>query len=111
MLTDKDIIKLREVFPTKKDVRTIFHQELKGTSSRVDRTETVVVSTEQHVRSLETRVANIEKTLEHLVQGVDKLVTAFDELRREYAAMSEQLSRHERWIKYIAKKAGVSLPE
>ena len=81
MLTDKDIAKLKDVFPAKKEVRAIFQQELKETSSRFDRIETVVVSTEQHVVSLESRVDRIEKTLERLVQGVDRLVTEFQELR------------------------------
>jgi len=43
------------------------------------------------------------------VTGIDKLVKSFDELSREYAAMSEQLARHERWIKQIADKAGIKL--
>ncbi|MDO8521928.1 MAG: hypothetical protein Q7S08_01425 [bacterium] len=111
MLKDTDIKKLKAVFPTKKDIRGIVQQELKGTDARFDRIETVVVSTNQHISVLVSRIDSMEETLERLVQGVDKLVTEFQELRREYAAMSEQLTRHERWIKQIARKAGVVLAE
>lgn len=111
MLTGTDIKKLQSVFPSKKDVRSIVRQELKGTNARIDRIETVVVGTQQRVGTLEARMDRVEETLEKLVLGVDKLVAAFEELRREYAAMSEQLTRHERWIKQIAKKAGVALVE
>ena len=82
MLTNKDIEKMVKVFATKEDVRNI-----------VDRLDT------------------IEPMVRGLLTGVDKLVKAFEELQREYAAMSEQLTRHERWIKQIAKKAGVALAE
>jgi len=82
MLTNKDIDKLIKVFATKEDIRAI-HE----------------------------RLNRMDATLQGLLTGVDKLVKAFDELSREYAAMSEQLTRHERWIKQIARKAGVVLAE
>lgn len=82
MLTNKDIDKMIKVFATKDDIRNI--------TVRLDR---------------------MEPMLKGLLEGVDRLVKAFDELSREYAAMSEQLTRHERWIKQIAKKAGVVLAE
>ena len=82
MLTNKDIEKMVKVFATKEDIRSI-----------VERLDT------------------IEPMVRGLLTGVDKLVKAFEELQREYAAMSEQLTRHERWIKQIARKAGVVLAE
>lgn len=83
MLTNKDIDKMVKVFATRDEVRTIVREE----------------------------IADIQKSVRDLVVGIDKLVKAFDELSREYAAMSEQLTRHERWIRQIAKKAGVALAE
>jgi len=83
MLTNKDIDKLIKVFATRDDVRNIVREE----------------------------IVDVKKSVRDLVTGIDKLVKAFDELSREYAAMSEQLTRHERWIRQIAKKAGVALAE
>ncbi|OGG74047.1 hypothetical protein A3A40_03595 [Candidatus Kaiserbacteria bacterium RIFCSPLOWO2_01_FULL_54_20] len=83
MLTNKDIDSLMRVFPTKEDVRRIVQEE----------------------------VADIRKSVRDLVNGIDKLVTAFSELGLKYAAMGEQLTRPERWIKQIAKKAGVALAD
>ena len=82
MLTDKDIQKMIEVFPTKDDFRR-----------------------------LEERVARLEDMAQRTLSALDRLATAFEKLNLEYAAITEQLSRHERWIKDIAKKAGVSLSE
>lgn len=83
MLTNKDIDKLVGVFATRDEVRVIVREE----------------------------IAEMQKSVRDLVTGIDKLIKSFDELSREYAAMSEQLTRHERWIKQIARKAGVVLAE
>ena len=83
MLTNQDIEKLTRVFPTKDDVRAIVQEEL----------------------------VEIKTSIKDLITGIDKLVKAFEELRREYAAMKEQLDRHERWIKQIAEKSGVALAD
>ncbi len=114
MLTDKDIKKLQSLLPSKKDIKDSFRgvdKHFDDVGARTDRIETVVAGTQQRVEALETQIDRIEVVLEKLVQGVDRLVVEFQELRREYAAMSEQLTRHERWIKQIAKKAGVALVE
>lgn len=81
ILTSKDINKLIEVFPTKDDVRTVVREE----------------------------IADTKRSVQDLVTGIDKLVKAWEDLNREYAAMSEQLTRHDRWIKQLAERSGVSL--
>ncbi len=72
-----------KVFATKDDVRRIVQEEL----------------------------VEIKKSIHGLVLGLDKLASTVDKLLLEYAAVSEQLTRHERWIKQVAKKAGVVLAE
>lgn len=81
MLTDKDINKLVQVFPTKEEVRAIIREE----------------------------TADLRKSIQDLVKGIDKLVTAFEELRLEYVSIKVQLDRHERWFKQIADKTGLKL--
>lgn len=83
MLTTKDIDKMIRVFATKEDVRKIVQEEL----------------------------VEIKKSIHGLVLGLDKLASTVDKLLLEYAAVSEQLTRHERWIKQIAQKAGVALSD
>ena len=83
MLTDKDIQRMMQVFPTTDKVRSIVQEEL------------------VEVKDNQLRTLN----------ALDRLATAFEKLNIEYAAISEQLSRHERWIREIAKKAKVSLSD
>lgn len=82
-LTDKDIDKLIVVFATKDDVRRIVREE----------------------------IAPMQESMQRVLQALDRLATAIEKLNIEYAAMSEQLTRHERWIREIAKKAGVRLAD
>ena len=107
MLTDKDINKLKSVFPSKRDYRSAF----KMADKRFDRIETVVTGTQEGVHALETRIDRVEKLLEGLITGIDKLATSVDNLLLEYVAIKDQLNRHERWIRQIAHKAGVALAE
>ncbi len=69
------------VFPTKDEVRTIVEEQL----------------------------ADMKETQGRILQALDRLATAMEKLNLEYAAISEQLTRHERWIQQIAKKANVKL--
>ncbi|MEY4747375.1 MAG: hypothetical protein RLZZ416_424 [Candidatus Parcubacteria bacterium] len=81
MLTNKDIDKLMHLFPTKEGVRKIVREEL----------------------------VEIKKSIHDLMLGFDKLASTVDKLLLGYAAISGQISRHERWIKQIAQKAGIAL--
>lgn len=107
MLTSADIKKLQSVFPSKKDIKDSF----KRADRRFDRIENIVVQDHENITALEPRMERMEDLLHRIVKGIDTLVTEFQELRREYAAMKEQLDRHERWIKQIAQKSGVVLAD
>ena len=80
MLTDQDIQKLVAVFATKQDVN-----------------------------DLKEDVSALRETTQGLVTAIDKLAKVIDDLRHEYVSVTSQLDRHERWIKEIAKKAGMAL--
>ncbi len=114
MLTDKDIKKLQAVFPSRKDYKNAFKtvdKRFDAVDKRFDRIETVVIGTQQRVNALETRMDRVEKLLEGLIVGIDRLTTSVDNLLLEYAAIKDQLNRHERWIRQIAQKAGVALAD
>ena len=81
-LTNKDIDRMIKVFATKDDIRQIVG-----------------------------RLDALEDMMQNVLKALDRLATAFEKLNLEYVAVSEQLTRHERWIKQIAKRSGVTLSE
>ncbi|MFH1178700.1 MAG: hypothetical protein V1711_03210 [bacterium] len=68
-----------------------------------------VVATKEDVKRIERRISSLEENLNRFVTASEKFTGAFEDLRLEYAAVSTQLSRHEDWIKQIARKSGVKL--
>ncbi|OHA15246.1 MAG: hypothetical protein A3H57_02485 [Candidatus Taylorbacteria bacterium RIFCSPLOWO2_02_FULL_43_11] len=80
MLTDKDIDKLTSVLATKNDLKELVED-----------------------------VSSLKEVVQGLTTAVDGLAKVIDDLRIEYSAIKMQLSRHEEWIKEIAKKTGVKL--
>ncbi len=82
MLTDKDIDKLMKVFPTKHEMQ-----------------ETIE-------RKFEEGLAPLR---ELVITGVDRLATAIEKQNMENASRDSQLTRHDGWIKHIAKETKVNL--
>lgn len=80
MLDDKDIDKLTSVLASKTDVVEI-KQDL----------------------------SDLKELVQGLVVASDSLAKSISDLTLEYAAISTQLSRHDRWIKQIAEKVGLHL--
>jgi hypothetical protein len=80
MLNDEDINKLTTVLASKKDV-----EDIKGD------------------------LGDLKELVQGLIVSSDSIVKSMTELKLEYAAISTQLSRHERWIKEIAEKVGLKL--
>lgn len=68
-----------------------------------------VVATKEDVKRLEGRINELDEKFDRQLVLLDKLIGRVEAMRLEYAAVSTQLSRHEEWIKEIAKKAGVKL--
>lgn len=80
MLNDEDINKLTSVLASKKDI-----EEIKGD------------------------LGDLKELVQGLIVSSDLIAKSIGELKLEYAAISTQLSRHERWIKEIAEKVGIKL--
>ena len=80
MLDDKDIDKLTSVLASKTDVVKI-KQDL----------------------------TDLKELVQGLIVESDSLAKSISDLTLEYAAISTQLSRHDRWIKKIAEKVGLHL--
>ena len=89
MLTDKDVTKLVEVFATKDEIRDIVREE-------------VAEDLKEFKGSMELNL----KTL-HAVEG---LASSIDAQKLVNAARDTQLSRHDVWIKHLAKKTDTQLP-
>lgn len=70
-----------------------------------------VVATKQDVRELGERMDKLEDIQKRMLTALDRLATAIEKQNLEYAAISTQLSRHERWIQQIAKQAKVKLAD
>lgn len=70
-----------------------------------------VLATKQDVQELDERLARVEDTLSKVLTALDRLAKAIEDQTREYAAMSAQLSRHNKWIHQIAKHTGIKLED
>lgn len=67
------------------------------------------VATKEDVAELREDINVLNEKFDRQLILLDKLIERVDAMRLEYAAVSTQLSRHEEWIKEIAKKAGIKL--
>ncbi|MBI5456139.1 hypothetical protein HY969_00150 [Candidatus Kaiserbacteria bacterium] len=70
-----------------------------------------VVATKEDVRQLNERVDKLERTQQQILSAIDRLATAIEKQNLQVAAMAMQLDRHEKWIRQIAKQAGVKLSD
>lgn len=98
MLDDRDVKKLSEVFVTKAEF-----------NDGIGRIAGHVALLDGRVNRLEEMVGHIEATTDAIMVAVDKVAKSIDDLRHEYIAIKLQLDRHEKWIKEIAEKTGVTL--
>jgi len=80
MLDDQDINKLTSVLASKKDVEEI-----------------------------KSDLGDLKELVQGLIVASDSIAKSISDLSLEYAAISTQLTRHERWIKQIAEKVGLNL--
>ena len=67
------------------------------------------MATKEDVRRLEGRIENVEKIQLDILHTLDTPATATEKLTLEYAAVSSQVSRHDRSINQIAHETGVKL--
>jgi hypothetical protein len=110
MLNNQDIKKLKSVFATKDDFKHIATK--KDADKSVSNSEgrmLKVLASKQEIKELKNDIDDLRELVQGLIISSDSLVKSMGELRLEYAAISTQLSRHERWIKEIAEKVGLKL--
>lgn len=101
MLNDKDINRLTSVLATKSDVeKTVFASESRMLS---------VLASKQELSVLKEDLEDLKELVHGLIVSTDGIAKAINNLSTEYAAISTQLSRHEKWIKEIAEKVGLKL--
>ena len=101
MLNDEDIKKLTAVFTTKEDFKEM-RADILGMRGDVS-------SIKNDVKEIKSEMEDLKELIQGLIISSDSLVKSMGELKLEYAAISTQLSRHERWIKEIAEKVGLKL--
>jgi hypothetical protein len=70
---------------------------------------TEVLATKQDVQEIQVRLERLVETVAGLVTVVAGLVRRVEMPNEEYLVIKERDSRHERWIKEIAEKVGVTL--
>lgn len=104
MLTEEDIQKLKGVLSTKKDLQD-FRQEVGGKFEKAFE----VFATSDDIKELKQDIDGLREMVQSLVVSVDKLVKAVSDLKTEYVAMNNQLTRHEKWIQQLAEKMGIKL--
>ena len=70
---------------------------------------TSVLASKQDVEEIKNDLAGLKELVQGLIVASDSIVKSIKDLSLEYAAISTQLSRHDRWIKQIAEKVGLHL--
>ena len=115
MLDVNDISKLKSVFATKVDFNNLATKKdlakflTKKDFSNAEDRMLKIFATKQDVKELRKDINSLRESVQALVVAVDSLAKSISDLSLEYAAISIQLSRHDRWIKQIAEKVGLHL--
>ncbi|UZE93227.1 MAG: hypothetical protein ACKKMV_01865 [Candidatus Nealsonbacteria bacterium] len=68
-----------------------------------------VVATKEDIKDIKRGIDGLREIVQSLVVSVDKLVKAVDDLKTEYVAITNQVSRHEKWLHQVADKLGIKL--
>jgi len=132
MLDDKDINKLKSILLTKEDAKNfITKEDAKGFATKKDLEKMAadnlkifatkkdlndmtarnlkVFATKKDVEEIKSDIGDLREMVQGLLVSTDAIAKSIGELKMEYAAISTQLTRHERWIKQIAEKVGLNL--
>lgn len=101
MLSDNDIQKLSKVFATK--------QELAEVKQDLAEVKFEVITTKNELSEVKKDTEFLRENMQALLVGMDGIAKNLHELRMEYTGMAMQLTRHEKWIKELAGKIGITL--
>lgn len=70
---------------------------------------TSVLASKIDVMEIKQDLTDLKELVQGLIVVSDSLAKSISDLTLEYAAISTQLSRHDRWIRQIAEKVGLNL--
>jgi hypothetical protein len=70
---------------------------------------TAVLASKKDVEDIKSDLTDLKELVQGLMISNDSIAKSIGDLTLEYAAISTQLSRHDRWIKQIAEKIGINL--
>ncbi|HEY4508264.1 MAG TPA: hypothetical protein VJJ55_01255, partial [Candidatus Paceibacterota bacterium] len=57
------------------------------------------IATKENIREVKEELADLRETIQALSVSVERFVKIASDLKEEHAAISVQLTRHERWFK------------
>src|SRR3989338_2245364 len=106
MLDNKDINKLKSVLLTKEDAKNF---ATKKDLDEMSANSLKVFATKKDVEEIKSDISDLRKLVQGILVASDSLLKSMSDLKMKYAAISTQLTRHERWIKQIAEKVGLNL--
>jgi hypothetical protein len=114
MLNVKDINQLKAVLATKQDLKKMQADNLKVFATKKDLEKMAdnslkIFATKTDIREIKEDLSILKELVQGLIVATDSIAKSVDKLVAEYAAISTQLSRHDRWIKQIAEKVGLHL--
>ena len=93
MLTDEDIKKLKETLVSKEDLAKIVTLE----------------EFDKFREEVKQEFSALRESVQALTVAVDRLVKSVSDLKTEYAAIVNQVNRHEKWFHQITEKLGIKL--
>jgi len=100
MLEDKDIQKMKDVFPTKEDLELTFSQH----TTKVMEIFATKEDLKEAVKNLSTK-----EDFNKLLTAVDSYAKKADTYFQEMVMLSHKVDRNEKWIQQLADKLGIKL--
>ena len=64
---------------------------------------------EEDLKEIKADLRSMREAIQDLTVSIDRLVGAISDLKMEYAAITNQVNRHEKWMHQLADKLGVKL--
>lgn len=122
MITDKDVVKLKNTFATKEELHgeigslaASTKREFDNVYERLDHLELRFDNLEKRFDSLEKRFDVLEKRFDILELKIDrmdrKMDQKFDLVLGMISSLGNQSRTHETWIRHIAGESNIQLPE
>lgn len=93
----------------KKDIAAIVDAIV--SHERFDTLFTTVAQNTTDIKEMKQDIAELKEAMHGLTNAVDALATHVHELTMEYAAIKNQVNRHEAWFKQIADHIGIQLAQ